>query len=96
MVTLTKFNTKTAINTDHLVNLFNTFYPYQGIDRLVYRTTNYVIVVILYSSYETIDSGIYTTFDIDTPIDNVTEWDYESVLSKSYLIDAIEYCENDR
>lgn len=85
--------TRTANNTDHLVNLFNNYYPYKGIERLVYKTDTFVIMVVLYGNSH-FESGIYASFDVNTDIDLIDDWDYESILKKEYLLDCIDYCEN--
>lgn len=84
--------TKTAINTDHLVSLFKEYYPYKGIERLIYKTDSYQIMIVLYGNSH-FQSGIYATFNVDD-IDLIEEWEYESILKLEYLIDAIAYCED--
>lgn len=91
---------KTAINTDHLVALFKQHYPYNGLELIKYQyNDNSWIIVVLYdqtlTNHDQIKTGIYTTTnDISNHSLFTVEFDYESHLSLSNLIDAIAYCED--
>lgn len=100
MTTLTN-KIKTAINTDHLVILFKQHYPYNGIELIKYQyNDSATILIVLFdqtlTNHDQIKTGIYTTtYDINNHnvFDN-DNFDYESHLSLSNLIDAIAYCED--
>jgi hypothetical protein len=84
---------KTVINSDQLLEVFDSL---SNCELIKLYDRKFTILVVLIDQ-EWIKKGIYTTFRCCktlSDLKNITEWSYESILKREYLIDAIAYCED--